>query len=1050
MKNGTSRISRQQRGSRICFQFVGFAMTVLALLWATPWGEATEVPFTAHTISTAANGGRCVFAADADSDGDMDVLSASYLDHTIAWYENDGASTPSFTEHVISTSADQAVSVFATDVDGDGDMDVLSASANDDKVAWYENDGGSPPSFTERVISTTADGAWCVFAADVDSDGDMDVLSALYYGNKIAWYESDGGSPPSFTERVISTSAGGAYSVLAADVDSDGDTDVLSASISDDKIAWYENDGGSPPSFTERVISTAADGATSVFAADVDGDGDMDVLSGSLDDDKVAWYENDGGSPPSFTERVISTAGNGTFSVFAADVDGDGDVDVLSASYFDNEIAWYENAGTSPPSFTRRLISANALQAFCVFAADVDGEGDLDILSASFFDDKIAWYENKTIHRSAAFPAQAVISTSADMTYSAVSADVDGDGDTDVLSACDGNDKIAWYENDGGSPPSFTEHVISTSADSAFSVFAADVDGDGEMDVLSASAGDDKIAWYENDGGSPPSFTERVISTSADIARSVFAADVDGDGDMDVLSASDNDDKIAWYESDGGSPPSFTERVISTSADNAMSVFAADVDGDGDTDALSASSEDDKIAWYENDGASPPSFTERVISTSADGAVSAFAADVDSDGDTDVLCASFYDDKIAWYENDGGSPPSFTQRVISTARDGPFCVVGGDVDGDGDTDVLSASSYDHDIAWYESDGGSPPSFTERTIYTRARMARAVFAADLDGDGDMDAGSASEFDDKIAWYENKGGQFALPTTDSGPSRMFNSEIGDLLTTVATHNGRGGDNYVVLDTMEILFEETPGDPLSSAEANALIDYLFVCVDDGSGDFEPSIDAVTAITSTLSLVSGVQTLAFIGTDPNVHVPYGGPKTYFVAVVLTPDAASQTPNTFTITHLTQTTSTAKDPNDIPLSLEYAANVRSTTVIVLSGLPPSFKVDDQFGQTVLSVSSDGDLFLTGNVMANAGSISSTTSSEVLVKDSGGAVVARIETTTGDLDLAGSITTRQGSITPTSAGEFIVKDGGGSVVAYISAAGDMIIKGDVHEGFVFP
>ena len=79
-----------------------------------------------------------------------------------------------------------------------------------------------------------------------------------------------------------------------------------------------------------------------------------------------------------------------------------------------------------------------------------------------------------------------------------------------------------------------------------FSVYAIDVDGDGDIDVLSASAYDDKIAWYENDGSQ--SFTERVISTNADAAISVYAIDVDGDGDIDVLSASYNDDKIAWYE----------------------------------------------------------------------------------------------------------------------------------------------------------------------------------------------------------------------------------------------------------------------------------------------------------------------------------------------------------------------------------------------------------------------------------------------------------------------------------------------------------------------
>ena len=93
---------------------------------------------------------------------------------------------------------------------------------------------------------------------------------------------------------------------------------------------------------------------------------------------------------------------------------------------------------------------------------------------------------------------------------------------------------------------SWAPYDITTSANGAFSVFAIDVDGDGDIDVLSASSYDDTIAWHESDGASPPSFTTRTITTSADDARSVFAIDVDGDGDIDVLSASYHDDTIAW------------------------------------------------------------------------------------------------------------------------------------------------------------------------------------------------------------------------------------------------------------------------------------------------------------------------------------------------------------------------------------------------------------------------------------------------------------------------------------------------------------------------
>ena len=142
----------------------------------------------------------------------------------------------------------------------------------------------------------------------------------------------------------------------------------------------------------------------------------------------------------------------------------------------------------------------------------------------------------------------------------------------------------------------FASHPIVEGTIGPYSVFAADVDGDGDMDVLSASQYDDKIAWYENDGNEY--FPHHAITTNADGAQSVYAVDVDGDGDMDVLSASNEDNKIAWYENDGNQ--NFSTHIITTNADGAQSVHAVDVDGDGDMDVLSASQGDHKVAWYEN------------------------------------------------------------------------------------------------------------------------------------------------------------------------------------------------------------------------------------------------------------------------------------------------------------------------------------------------------------------------------------------------------------------------------------------------------------------
>ena len=100
---------------------------------------------------------------------------------------------PSFSIHEVTDGAlemDYTVSIFAIDMDGDGDMDMVAASYSDDRIAWYENNGSE--SFTYHIISNNVDEAWGVYAIDFDSDGDIDALSASHEDDKIAWYENNG------------------------------------------------------------------------------------------------------------------------------------------------------------------------------------------------------------------------------------------------------------------------------------------------------------------------------------------------------------------------------------------------------------------------------------------------------------------------------------------------------------------------------------------------------------------------------------------------------------------------------------------------------------------------------------------------------------------------------------------------------------------------------------------------------------------------------------------------------------------------------------------
>lgn len=347
-------------------------------------------------------------------------------------------------QQIITTNADGAYTVHTSDIDGDGDMDVLSSSTIDDKVEWYENTDGLGTFGVPQIIADNVDGAFSVYTADLDGDGDMDVLSASSYDNTITWHKNTDGQGNFSFQQDITTNAVYVLQVYAADLDGDGDMDVLSASRYDDKIAWYKNTDGLGAFGPLQIITTNAIEAFSVYAADIDGDGDMDVISASFNDDKIAWYENTNGQGLFGTQQIITTMADGPRYVYAIDIDGDGDMDVLSASYWDNKIAWYENTD-GQGSFVQNIITTIAFGANNVHAADLDGDGDIDVLSASW-NNQIAWYENTD--GQGTFGALQIITTMVDVPGSVYTSDIDSDGAMDVLTASGSDYKVAWYKNE--------------------------------------------------------------------------------------------------------------------------------------------------------------------------------------------------------------------------------------------------------------------------------------------------------------------------------------------------------------------------------------------------------------------------------------------------------------------------------------------------------------------------------------------------------------------------------------------------------------------------
>jgi hypothetical protein len=361
-----------------------------------------------------------------------------------------------WTPHEIPEAENDGIAVCAADLDGDYLKDIIvlrgDISCTFAEVIWFENTCGCPVSWIRHDLASLSSGCWVMdlCAEDLDNDNDVDVVTsslAVGFCDELVWHENDGGSPPSFTSHSVpqsksfGLSKGLGASIQTADMNDDTLCDIVWAGTG--YLAWYENSGGSPPSWIEHIIpcSVFLNAGTSVYAEDVDGDTDFDLVLYGTSQGELYWYESSGGSLPTFTERLIYPVGSsGSKNVLAADVDGDTDVDVVCHDL------WFENSGESPPSWTLHSVYKG-------------GSGE-------------KWWGGRYMFAS----------------------DLDRDGDTD-LAYFRGYEDAIWYENDGNSPPSWTPHVIGIYGGV---VFPSDVDNDSDVDMVSIHHVSFFWIWYEN------------------------------------------------------------------------------------------------------------------------------------------------------------------------------------------------------------------------------------------------------------------------------------------------------------------------------------------------------------------------------------------------------------------------------------------------------------------------------------------------------------------------------------------------------------------------
>jgi len=347
---------------------------------------------------------------------------------------------------------------------------------------------------------------------------------------------------------------------------------------------------------------------------------------------------------PTFTEYTVTSSLHYAYDTYPIDIDNDGDIDIMAISqtvgaYIGN-ISWFENTGDYSNWPQHDIFTSYGGNA--VWAYDFEGNGYPDSVAACYSEDEINWYNNSGTPASGEW-AEHLVKSGWSVAYVVQVEDIDQDGDGDIISVPPHNSNYAWFENDGQPVPTFTERTIG-SGSSFHGLYVGDIDGDGWLDCVTGEGGSvGAIKWWKNDG-TPASgtWTSYMIDSSIQSPIGIFIADVDGDGDNDVISYNeDGTHFFAWWENDGTPETGeWTRHYLQVEQVAPHCVHAYDLDNDGDMDIFGAGVVSDKIYWWENDGQANPSFTEHVLLSSCDGAIDVFVYDVDQDGDADVIvCA---------------------------------------------------------------------------------------------------------------------------------------------------------------------------------------------------------------------------------------------------------------------------------------------------------------------------------------------------------------------------------------------------------------------------
>ena len=678
--------------------------------------------------------------ADIDGDGVSDLVLGGM--RGVAWLRNSGTNAvPTFGSQQLLTPISTPIinRLHLEDINEDGDIDILAWGTGSDVVLYLANAGGGAFA-APQMLSTQRENPRQAAVGDMDGNGTKDIVMLF----------EDDQSHVTYLSNPLNDQLNGIVSVnngfnipprdlFLIDGDDDGDLD-FGHSNTTGLIRYLLNDGSAQTPYPNSQYGVIAQFSNPAFrrtaGADIDGDGDLDLICRFSDSAMpFAYIENLADGTFGTPGIITTTGGTSVNDHLLRDVNGDGHLDIVG-TYDAATINYYPGDGNfgfgAPQPIPVNLGSIYETYAWTDFNAD----GMPDLLDS----DGIQVFLRENIG-GGNFAAPVLLQQGKNRNLGATLADLDHNGTLDLLLASENSDLLSWYANDGTGQFE-TRHIIAELPQVRFAN-AADLDNDGDLDVISSSPAG--IIIHERTGPhsyvSSPSLTGNTLLP---FARDVVLLDIDEDGDLDILTGNT---RLKLLLNNGNLD--FSSPV--TLADDFkpfMAPVPVDLDQDGDIDFVGGDPNSDKVTWLRNDG--NLSFSYQVIDGYLQRAFAYWPTDHDEDGLLDLIVSSDQDDNIYLYRGTGNGNFA-TRELLLSGFDYPRHLLGKDVDNDGDEDLLVVSYYDQSIFLFPNLGGG--TYAAPVTVENAQTIFRIVDGDLDNDGDIDLVSVGLGDD-VTWYANQ--------------------------------------------------------------------------------------------------------------------------------------------------------------------------------------------------------------------------------------------------------------------------------------------------------